>query len=195
MNLLPLPTWLVTRISPPCSRRILRLTASPRPVPREPFRADEGLEDVVQSSRARCPDHCRHRALAAIRRLSRAWRRQSGRRSSLDGIQGIGHDVQKRPMNSFRDRSEPRASRRQFALRVRRSAPWLAPACSSTTSRTMALKSVDSMSRLALLGIAEHIHDQVVDFALVLFDDSPALLQHRFVFVLQARASGPRCRS
>ena len=31
--------------------------------------------------------------------------------------------------------------------------------------------------RLALLGIAEHVHDQVVDLGLVLLGDPPALLQ------------------
>src|SRR5260370_26428754 len=34
VNLLPTLTWLCTTMSPPCSRRILRLTGAPRPVPR-----------------------------------------------------------------------------------------------------------------------------------------------------------------
>ena len=43
-NLLPRLGLLVTRMSPPCSRRIFRLTARPRPVPFEPFVLTKGLK-------------------------------------------------------------------------------------------------------------------------------------------------------
>src|SRR5262245_41715899 len=46
-NLLPLPTWLCTTMSPPCSRRILRLTARPSPVPLDPLVLTNGLKMSV----------------------------------------------------------------------------------------------------------------------------------------------------
>ena len=43
LNLLPLSATLCTTMSPPCSRRILRLTGNPSPVPRAPFVLTNGL--------------------------------------------------------------------------------------------------------------------------------------------------------
>src|SRR5262249_33945519 len=40
--------------------------------------------------------------------------------------------------------------------------------------------------RLALLRVAKHIHDEVIDLPLVLLDDAPALLEHRVILLAQA---------
>ena len=85
---------LSTTMSPPCSRRILRLTARPRPVPARPLGADERLEDVVSFSGGNADAVVADRDPHPCRRLPAAWRPSPWAFRLFDGVQGVADDVQ-----------------------------------------------------------------------------------------------------
>ena len=189
VNVLPPPTWLCTTMSPPCSRRILRLTARPRPVPRDPLRADERPEDLRQLLRRDAGAVVRHLdphpfAVRLAQRRHRHLRARPPppprpgrcrRCSAAPGERPPG-----RPGISARPR--PAAVVSSTPSSLARGADQLHHVADHGVEVGLL------QGRLAVLGVAEHVHDQVVDLALVLLDDRPALLQ-------QPRRPCPPCPS
>ena len=197
MNLLPLPGWLWTRMSPPCSRRILRLTARPRPVPLAPLVLTNGLK--ISSSFCGAmptPLSSNDDADPAVRRSSGVPTVTCGVAAVLDRVQGVADDVEQGAVDAFRIGRHDGQIVAQARLQL--DVAFLGPARPAVRPRrsTTVVEVGRLDGRLAFLGVAEHVHDQLVDLALVLLGHLPALLNEAVVLFLQAHledfAAGPQ---
>ncbi len=102
-------------------------------------------------------------------------------RAVLDCVQCIGDNIQQGSMDAFRIDRNFRQIRGQPDLQD--GVQLLGPPRLQLDDIADNGIEIRWLQRwFTFFGIAEHVHDQVIDFALVFLDDFPPLLQHRLVF-------------